>query len=97
MGIRDDKERIAARTSGAVLRVTVRIPRKGLTQLTHIWAMFGGMGGKDDITGSRCGDGAHRMEELPDLRRRAYQAEIDSQQSETFIKDGAEDDSAQCA
>lgn len=42
-----------ARTSGAVLRITVKIPRNGFAKVTHISAMFGGMGGKDDIMGNR--------------------------------------------
>ena len=51
-----NKEGIDARTRGAVLDITVSVPKKGtLTRrVTHIWAMFGGMGGKesdDDIVG----------------------------------------------
>ena len=62
------KNESLARTIGAVLRITVRIPRNGLPNFTHISAMFAGMGGKDDIMGNRCGDWPreHR-EELPNF------------------------------
>ena len=50
------KSKILGHTSGAVLGILVRIPRKAWHNVTHISAMFGGMGGKDDIMESRCGD-----------------------------------------
>jgi hypothetical protein len=86
VGNRNDKEGIGARTSGAVLRLTVRIQERVRHSVTHISAMFGGMGGKDDIMGSRCGYRARGMDELPSLRRRDYQAEIDSRQSDDIYQ-----------
>jgi hypothetical protein len=51
MSVHDERsEGIDTRTRGAVLTITVSV-RKGGFRLddTHIWAMFGGMGGSDDM------------------------------------------------
>jgi len=77
VGILNDKEVTVARTSGAVLKTTVRIPRKDLRDnVTHIRATCGGIGGRDDI-----------MKETGRQRSRSWQLKMPGRSSRDGLCD----------